>query len=271
MKYASYYRAKDSPFEIDEYNLYYPASEDKYDTLLEFCTSNLDKRINLWWDGEYNFSKIKSLYRIHQHLILRVHKSNLQEVTKIVNEELPFFLDYSIPIHSYSMLEWVYQVKPKEIYLADDLLHDLPNIAKECHRRGIGLRIVLNRLPVTEAIGRTLYSSPMFFPQDYSLLNLYFDTAEFDLTASGDLFCEYALDENWKVKEKLLYKIWFETHEFGDNIGYINDDVYEKYDCKLIPKELNEYKIKCKHRCRALSEDYSCYKCKRFLERAEVK
>lgn len=267
MKYASFYRKSKPSFEIDEYNLYFDPQKNSYDKLVSFCSKH-EKRINLLWDGEYDLDKIKALNKITNELVIRVTSANLGELPDLIEEELDYFLDISVPIHSFTMLEWVYQIKPKEIYITDDLLYYLEDVARMCHKNGIRLRMILNRAPVTEYASILSPTAPIFSPKDLPLLDLYFDTYEFDFSDNDLPFAEFELSKIWKDAEETCYRIWFIDNKWDGKIRYLNKDVTYNYSCKDIPLQLNYHRIKCHHRCVYRESEYPCSLCDRSVGKA---
>ena len=207
MKYASFYRNNKSPFEIDEYNLYFDPEQNSYDKLVSFC-SKQEKRINLLWDGEYDLTKINALHKITKELVIRVTSANLEQLPDLIEEGLDYFLDISVPIHNFTLLEWAYQIKPKEIYITDDLLYFLEDVTRTCHKNGIRLRTILNRAPVTEFASVFSSTALVFSPKDLPLLDLYFDTYEFDFSTNDLPFSELNLVKDWKTVEKTYCRIY---------------------------------------------------------------
>lgn len=271
MKYASFYRKASTSFDIDEYNVYFDPEENDFNKLVNFC-SKQDKRINLFWDGDYDFDKLITLNKVTNELVIRVTSLNLLQLSQLMEEEFDFFLDYSIPIHDFTTLEWVYQIKPKEIYIADDLIYNLKDVAEMCHDKNIRLRMVLNRIPLTEQVGILSKTAPVFCPQDLSLLDLFIDTYEFDFALDGGHpFCEINLSEGWQEKEKTYYRIWFVDRFWRGNIKYLNDDINYNYSCRHMSESLNEARIKCRHRCTYIKAEYPCRMCERYIDKAMQK
>ena len=268
MKYASFYRNNKPPFEIDEYNLYFDPEQNSYDKLISFC-SKQERRINLLWDGEYDFDKLLTLNRVAKELVIRVTNLNLRQLPQLLEKKLDFFLDYTVPIHDFTMLEWVYQIKPKEIYVANDLIYNLKSVAEVCHDKGIRLRMVLNHIPLTERVGILSKTAPVFCPQDLPLLDLYIDTYEFDFAVTdAHFFREANLLEGWAEKEQIYYRIWFIDCSWSDDIKYLNKDVEYTYFCKYLSKSLNAARIGCRHRCTYIKSEYPCGMCERYVNKA---
>ena len=268
MKYASFYRKALTSFDIDEYNVYFDSEENDFNKLINFC-SEQEKRINLFWDGEYDFDKLVTLNKVTNELVIRVTSLNLWQLPQLLEKKIDFFLDYSIPIHDFTMLEWVYQIKPKEIYVANDLMYNLKNVAEMCHDKGIRLRMILNHIPLTEQVGILSKTAPVFCPQDLPLLDLYIDTYEFDFTIiGGHSFCETDLPEGWIDTEKTYYRIWFIDCFWQGDIKYLNKDVNYTYYCKYLSQSLNAARIGCRHRCTYVKSEYPCTMCERYINKA---
>lgn len=74
-------------------------------SLLQKRVSEWDKRINLLWVGKFNIEDIKLLTKLNDNIYIRVTIENLPHIQEIKDNGIKFFLDSSIMIHSYSLLD----------------------------------------------------------------------------------------------------------------------------------------------------------------------
>lgn len=247
---------------INEYNIMFDPLKNDY-KILEQKMSTFNKRVNLWYIGEINIDEVIILNKLNQELYLRVSAEHIHQIQDLKNNNIKFFLDLSIPIYSYSMLYWaINEIQPAEIYIADDLCYNLEEVYKICKKNSIKLRIVLNRIPTINILTGLSETAPIFRPEDLDLLSLYFSTAEFDLSFGEDPRNEYEC--NWDAAET-MYRRWFIQKHWPEDLNIMNPDILIDFPNSSIPIELNEHKIRCRHKCTSSSIGV-CGKCGRYME-----
>ena len=153
---------------------------------------------------------------------------------------LRFFPD--IPCYDYTMLEALMMVGATDFYPHDDLLHDLPDVARISKDSHMGMRLVLNRIPATSPLRGSLPTHPIYMPQDRTYLDRWFSAYELDC---GEPFRENMFN--------VLHRAWFERMEWKGDLSEINPDLAIQYMCPSILPDLVEKRARCHHRCVRMS------------------
>ena len=173
-------------------------------------------------------------------------------VDKILDTEVKFFFDASVPAFNKTHLDDMMQMGVTDVYIADDLLYNIQETKDICNKAGIGMRLVCNRIPATTLDRGLDYKSPLFAPQNRPLLDKYFDCYEFD--------CGQPYD--W-AKFDVLYRAWFEREGWNGDLAEINDDLRVSYPLLAIPQSHMEYKLSCKRRC--ARPHNVCDRCRQYV------
>ena len=257
MKFAAPYQIEaDCPIghdKIDEFNIKF-TEYSSFEELKKFVEMYQSHQINIEFAEEnYNVDNIIDFCKNFNNVYILIHMWELQYLQTYEENNVNYIFDKSMPIYSYSLLEWVLNRKTKGIYLSDDLTYNLDHIYKQCSSQGIELRIILNKIPVTNPIALVCPSAQVYKPQDYNFLSQYYSVGEFDCGEEYD----------W-VKAEVLYRKWFIEHDYNDDLEFMNHDLVLPYPTKSIPPELTRLRAVCQHRCTMRSENL-CSKCKRLL------
>lgn len=238
---------------IDEFNIKF-TQYSSFDELRKFIEMYPEKRINIEFVEEnYSQKDIINLCNDFENVYIRLYQWGLRYLQEYEENNVNYILDSSIPIYSYSLLEWVLNRKAKGIYITDDLTYNLKEVYNQCANKGIELRVILNRVPITNPLSSICPTVQAYRPQDYEFLSEYYAVGEFDC---GDNY-------DWS-KAEVLYQKWYIEHNYNDDLEFINDNLYLPYPTKSIPPELTRLRAVCKHRC-TMSMENICSKCKRLL------
>lgn len=240
---------------IDEFNIKF-TEYSSFDKLKKFIKMYPSHQINIefdFGDNDYDIENIVNLCNEFNNVYIRVHPWELEYLQFYEENNINYILDRSVPIYSYSLLEWVLSCKVKGIYITDDLTYNLEEVYRQCSKKDIQLRLILNKAPVTNPLALICPSVQIYKPQDYDFLSKYYSVGEFDCGK------EY----NW-TKAAILYKKWFIEHDFNDDLEFMNQDLTLPYPTKSIPPELTRLRSLCQHRCTMRSENL-CSKCRRLL------
>ena len=256
MKFAAPYQLNDCTIDydsIDEFNILF-TSNSTYDDLRKFLQLYPNHRINIEYEEGYDVESLFLFFSEHNQLYWRMKNYDLPHIRECRDKKINFFLDKSLPVYSYSLLEWVLANEPTDIYITDDLTYNLEEVTKQCYEKGIHLRVVLNKMPTLSSITASCPSIQVYRPQDYDFLSEYYTVGEFDCGEPYD----------W-VKAEVLYRRWYIDHDWNDDLDFMNPDLVLPYPTKSIPPELTRLRSKCKHRC-TMSANNMCRKCQRLLE-----
>ena len=254
MNFAAPYVNYNCPLadQINEYNIIFK-EHNSWANLDTYASMFKDKRINVCFkDVEIDMRELENLCIKYDNVYVRITPDTLKAVPQLKEKNIRFFLDNTMMINSYSLLEYAIQLKPTDIYIGEELLYNLNEVRATCNANNIKIRMVLNRAPVLAQVITLNYTVPVFRPQDYHFLNEYIDCGEFDCGEKYD----------W-TKAKVLYQKWYVDHAWDDELVYLNTDIAFPYPTSSMPVELVKYRSNCKHRC-VMFADNHCGKCKRF-------
>ena len=256
MKFAAPYQLN-CPIEyekINEFNIKF-TEYSSFEELKKFLVMYPSHQINIEFDftEEYDIDSIINLCNEFQNIYIRIHSWELKYLQNYEENDVNYFFDSSMPFYSYSLLEWVLAHKTKGIYITDDLTYNIEEVYRQCSEKGIQLRLILNKVPITNPLSLTCPSTQIYRPQDYDFLSKYYSVGEFDCGIKYD----------W-TKATILYKKWFIEHDYNDDLEFMNRDLVLPYPTKSIPPELTRLRATCQHRCTMRSENL-CSKCKRLL------
>lgn len=237
---------------LDEINLNYTERHSQQD-LIDFCTKFQEKRINVSYHESLEIaSLIAASAMCNNNLYVRLAYKDIAKIVELDKYKIKYFIDY--PIDSYLKLKWFLDcTSTTDIYISDDLCYNIPEVFEICKKRGVAIRMVLNKIPSTFEFATTLKEAPVFSPENFDYLNKYIATAEFDCW-NGDkyLWNEY----------NVLYKRWFDKKSFVGDLSFINKDVNTNTVMTNINSEFIEARSSCKYRC-AMKSDYPCSRCSR--------
>ena len=255
MKFAAPYTNK-CFIELDEYNIEF-TKYSEFDTLIDFVSSHKDTRINIHFENDINIEKLILVNKISDNICVRLDPKDFVNIDTLKENNIKLLINNNFPINTYSLLYWVFSIKPESIYIADDLFYNLQNVHSQCSERNIEIRMILNRIPSVFPFTYFNKVAPIYRPQDFNLLNKFISIGEFD-----------CYDENgnydW-TKCEAQYNKWFIQHYWEDDLRFINSDVKFQIICPCVPPELAEYRSSCKFAC--LSHGIShCNKCKRLYD-----
>lgn len=235
---------------IDEYNLKVRDDETAYDNLIDFVQKEESKRLNLAFE-KIDIKTIKIVNALNKNIYIRIMNGQLDAIKQLEENSVRYFFDVSIPIYSYTTLNWALSHSPTDIYITDDLCFNLRHIKNVCEKNGTQLRLVLNKIPMISSVGLD-EDKPIFRPEDSKYLQHYFKTFEFDCFNDKNKY-------EWD-KFEVLYKRWFIMKSWDEDLKYLNNDLSETYI-----KSTPIYKFNCKHRC-LQSDNALCYQCHNSIE-----
>ena len=239
--------------DIDEFNIKF-TEESSFEELRKFIKMYPSYQINIEFaEKNYNTDNIINLCNDFENVYICIRQWELEYLSLYEENNINYIFDKTMPIYSYSLLEWVLSRKVKGIYIADDLTYNIEEVYKQCEAKNIKLRVILNKIPVTNSLVFTCPSVQVYKPQDYNFLNQYYDVGEFDCGEKYD----------W-TKAEVLYRKWFVEHDYKDDLEFMNYDLVLPYPTKSIPPELTRLRSVCKHRC-TMRAGNLCSKCKRLL------
>ena len=239
-------------FNIDEFNIKFTKNS-SFEELRKFVKEHSSYRINIeFLEENYLVENVIDFCHDFDNVYVRIHPWELKYLAQYDENSINYIFDSSMPIYSYSLLEFALGSHTKGIYIMDDLTYNLPEVYKQCNDKGIELRVILDKVPTTNSLTLVCPSVQIYRPQDYDFLSQYYAVGEF------------SCDENDLNKLEVLYKRWFITHDWDADLEFMNRDLQLPYPTESIPPELTRLRSKCQHRC-TMRADNICSKCRRLL------
>lgn len=243
---------------VGEFNINFDKQNNKLEDLIGFIEKYIDKRINIHFPQGVDINILTSLSRLFQNIFVRLDVQDMYKVEELKEIGVPFFFDASFGVGNYTHLDSLIQLGVSDIYFVDDLCYNLPDLSEYCHVRNVNLRLILNEIPATNFDKGLNPKSPIYKPDDISILIKYVDSFEFNC---GKPY-------HWNIFE-VLYKVWIETQRWHGDLRLINKDLqFELYNDTVLP-DFSRSKMTCERRCnRRLSN--TCHKCEQFLQLSDV-
>lgn len=241
-----------------EFNILFFQSRNRVEDLIEFVQEYKDKRINISFPEGIHMPTLKSIYAVSDNVYVRLKATDMMMLPEIQEKDFKFFFDATMSANNYTNLDAFIRLGISDIYFADDLAYNLPELSKYCHSKNVKLRLILNKIPATSFDKGINPRSPIFRPQDIDLINKYVDTYEFDCGEPYD----------W-AKFNVLYRTWFERKSWHGQLSEINDDIHMSFHNDTIYPNLTDYKITCGRKCNQRTGTY-CKKCNQWLEIGEI-
>ena len=242
---------------IDEFNIVFKKSN-SFEKLIDFLEMFPDKRVNIMFTDysptAYQFKMLnaahENVYVVFSDIIL------LNDFSTVRQTDTKF---YTInPINSWSELAYWTQQGVSEFYPAGDLLHEMDALRHYCQEHNLKTRMIVNC--ITGSINPV--QDVFFRPQDFDLVDNYFDTVEFICNALPFDARQY----NWNVFN-VLYKAWFVKKHWIGALNQINSDVEFTLPCETIPDRFFSKKLNCGFMC---MKGRKCNSCALYIEMAET-
>ena len=212
-----------------------------FNKLIDFIQEYPDKSINVQYRNAVDPSTAIALTKIAENVYFRLKGVDIQQIGRLKEGGCRFFFGSDYSASSFSDLQsFADMMGVTDIFISDDLCYDLPHVKRYCESKGISVRLILNYVPI-------------------SIVDKYIDVAEFSC-GKGDSYDFKKLD--------VLYKVWFERHDWAGNIQEINENIPFAYYPRTIMPGLTESKIKCGLAC--VREGSKCSKCHQALELSHI-
>lgn len=231
---------------IDEFNIVFK-EDSSMEKLTEFLELYQEKRINVYFDGykptQYEL-KLLNASNDKFYIMLSPHSVDAEELQKL---GVKFFSGKLINSWT-ELVNWT-GVGVSDVYPAGDLLYEMNTLREYCDTHNLGIRYTLNIIPF--AMGEP--EDVFFRPQEFELLDKYFDTVEF--VCDGDSFD--ARRYNWNIF-RVLYKAWFVKHKWIGDLAEINIDIDYSLPCEALPARFFEKKMNCGYGCKKGKHCNSC-------------
>ena len=152
-------------------------------------------------------------------------------------------------IGSWEVLQYIFQLKPCEVYITNILGFSLDRVKRLCDEYEIGVRVFAN---VAQSAWNGTPALKKFFirPEDVEEYEKYTSGIEFQ----GDA-----------TIQEVMYKVYRRGYWYGD-ISEIIIGFEEELDSRRLPREFGEWRLKCGKRC---ITGGSCGLCRALRELAD--
>lgn len=224
---------------IQEFDIFFDPNKNNLDTLIEFIQQFKDKQINIEYRNGIDIKSAAALSKIGDNVRFRLRAEDITKTRHLQERGCKFFFDNSM-----AATDWVslyYQVEVEgvsEVYLADSLMYELDRVSMYCHKHNVKTRLVINRVPLTRPVKPDMWFAPFFRPQDYDVVDTWFDTIEFD--------CGDPVDTD---KLNVLYRAYIEKKDWYGRLEELNPDASIDVPCRGIVPQLVDKRAVCGLRC----------------------
>lgn len=243
---------------ISEFNIKYSKDSTVEDLLAFVQEYDKDYRINVEFTDTIDYSVCRTIDRISDNVYVRLKAKDVSSVDKVLDTEVKFFFDASVPAFNKTHLDDMMQMGVSDVYIADDLCYDLDNVSTYCRNNGIKLRAVLNRIPSTSMFKGDDPRNMFFCPIDLDGLSRYYDMFEFDC---GEPY-------QWNIFN-VLYRTWFTRGNWNGDLREINPDLKFFVPNNALLHEFTYFKTKCRMKCVG-DPKTKCHKCDQIYEIAKL-
>ena len=191
----------------------------------------------------------KELSKKYQNIKLIISYENKEVVTKVQENEIPFF--FSNFVTTGDQMYGLMKYNPTDMYICEDLGFSLDKVSEILHKNNIKVRVFPN---ICQSSFNETDSLRTFFirPEDIDIYSTFVDV--FELIA----------DEN---TQQILYKVYKQQKWFGP-IKEIIPSFKGELDGRYILDSFGRIRSKCGKKC--LFKPESCSICDRFMDLAET-
>lgn len=243
---------------IGEYNVEFDCNRHVKQDLIAWCLEHLNKRINIKFIDkpdarEFSLNVIAELGDL-PNVAVRLDQTQGNFVSFIQECGIKFFFDYDYKMNSFCRLYDALELGVSDVYILEDLCYRLPQVRELCSLYGAQIRLVANSISSFTSGRGTDITAPWFVPENYDVLQQYYDVIEFELFNSWQRF-------------DALYKIWIEDKCWDNNLKFINFELKIDIPGDSFMPEVCEYKMTCGHRC--VERQAHCRKCEQMLSFAQ--
>lgn len=224
---------------VQEFNIYFNPANNSLDTLIEFIQEFQDKQINIEYRNGIDVKSAAALSKIGDNVRFRLRAEDITKINQLRDRSCQFFFDNSMAATDWISLYYQVEIEGvSEVYLANSLMYELDRVSMYCSKHNVKTRLVINRIPLTRPVKPDMWFAPFFRPQDYSVIDTWFDTVEFD--------CGDPVDVN---KLRVLYRAYIQKKDWYGCLEELNPDVTIDIPCRGIVPQLADKRSLCGLRC----------------------
>lgn len=197
----------------------------------------------------FDINLFKELSKKYQNIKLIISYENKEVVTKVQENEIPFF--FSNFVTTGDQMYGLMKYNPTDMYICEDLGFSLDKVSEILHKNNIKVRVFPN---ICQSSFNETDSLKTFFirPEDIDIYSTFVDV--FELIA----------DEN---TQQILYKVYKQQKWFGP-IKEIIPSFKGELDGRYILDSFGRIRSKCGKKC--LFKPETCSICDRFIDLAET-
>lgn len=171
---------------------------------------------------------------------------NIQDCLKAKEEGLDFY--HVRPVTNYYDFQALYDLGVKYVYIAAPLFFDLAYLPMDRPE----VRVYANEANVDGLPRANGVCGPWIRPEDLDLYDDHVDVVEFFPSVDKDL-------DSWLKKERALYRIYAEEHEWPGNLSQIINNLGDKDAAnRMIIPEFTETRMFCGQKCNKTGTCHMC-------------
>lgn len=221
-----------------EFNIKFFKSKNKLEDLIAFIKEYEDKTINISFPEGIHMPTLVSVNTISDNIKVRIDAADILSTKELADEGVKFFFDKDIPATNFCELASFIDLGVSDVYVNNDLVYHMTDVHEICESKGVKIRCILNRIPITAPNKNLNPKSMVFRPQDIDVLAQYFDVFEFDC---GDPY-------QWN-KHDVYARTFFEKKKWNGDLSEINPDINFDFNDKRVIPAFTEFKLDCGRRC----------------------
>lgn len=200
----------------DEFNVDFKKTSNA-EKMIEFIETYPDKQINIHFTDGVDFKRAKEFSKISDNVYICLDGQDFLATFELFKNKIPFFFGHNFLITSYTQLkDFVENIGVSAVYIGDDLVHNIEQVADYCHSHDIKIRLVANRIPSASSFKGINAISWFLIPEEVDYYQNFIDVIEFD--------CETPDGYDY-VAAKALKKIFFEKKRWKAPLKEINKDL----------------------------------------------
>lgn len=246
--------------EADEFDVTFDPTDDDFGKLIEFADEYENKRINVCYPGGLDTKTAKGLAKSCRNVVFRLSARDIQARDVLTSAGARWFLDCDQPAYSLTALDRMIHLGVSNVYLADDLWHDLKRVCDMCHDAGVNVRMVADRFQSTGPSRGSDMRDVFVRPDDVPMLEGVIDVIEFDCYESRSRHTKYDF-----ARCDVMHHAYIERHQWDGNLQEINKDLKTPLANNTLSPMFTACKLSCRRSCAVGSP---CRKCEQFADLA---
>lgn len=239
-----------------EFDIRYVPGVNSGSKLLEFFDTFKDMPINVEFPKGIDIKSIEAFKMFDNVRVRVVKESDLSKIRDVSNVGVGFFLDERYSAVNWKQLDDQLSLGCNQIYVKDDLTHDLSSVYNICNTYGVGIRCVLNHVQSTGPYAGLKETDWFVRPEDMPYVYDIYSVFEFDCAYDNEK-SEY----EWN-KFEALYRTFFDRCKYVGNMQELNFQLGFRLDNEAC---IDQYmsRSECGFAC---AHGSTCEKCRHIVE-----